>query len=343
LASLLAASHEMHMAQTTTAGTGIGAAPPPHNLKEGAGVHPMLPQSFRAGIQRDGELANRMARLFGAHSSTCPTSQAESPEKYLSAAGPRNVRAARVESVKGLGIDGCFGGSSSGLPSNELQEFIGQLGRKKLAKRVKRSGAGEDPVDAAAYPADFVRLHASAVAAIGVVVEELASELMERWREGIRRRCEQVQRSTGPDYDKDSLEVAVEEVIGGPLAPLTQCTNSDTLELIFREAALQVRGMDLGDLSVESGDWNHCDALLILSNRLEVLFGVVLDNSDHKERLMKVLWDERDRQQELRDERRAAEDVCRKELSRISKHVRRRVVKRSRAETTIKEGEVAEV
>ena len=265
LASLLAASHELHMQSHS---------PPPRPLlKEAVAMHPSLPLTFQDGIQRDGDLANRMAGIFGAHASLGHVEGGGGDEgdwagTYQSSTGPQNLRAARVETMSGGGMDGTRGGSSGGNASNELQEYIELMALQKLAKRAKRGDGGDGEAPPACLGGSM-SLHASAIAAMAVIVEELTSELMERWREGIRRRCD------GGGGGEGGLEKA----IGGPLAPLTEGDGQAWEEIVRREATLQARGMDLKGLPADkeeiSGVWHECEALLALSNRLEVTHRIV--------------------------------------------------------------------
>lgn len=224
------------------------------NLKEAAGVHPTLPQTMRAAILRDGDLGHRTARLFDCH---LPPPSHVDAEEFTSSVGPRSVLGARLEAVTGGGVDGTSGGATGGLPSNELQECIERLLRQKLAKRRRQ---GNEDIGA-------LRLHSSAVAAVGVVVEELATDMMERWRQAIRVRCDQARRQGDEGEGGGGFG---DEVVCGPFSSSLQSADMLDEDILFQAAAMQARGMDLQSLNVVGPLEDFEPLLPQLRNRMEV-------------------------------------------------------------------------
>jgi hypothetical protein len=277
MASLLAMSHELNMR-----GRDLDMSGAPEqsrvcrNLKVGPMVHPALPQTLREALLRDADLGHRTARLFDAHPVPGLDPFPGIPGEFESSAGPVGVRGARVEAVSGGGVDGTGGGVAGGLPSNELQEAIQRLLRQKLAKRRKsgREAAGS------------MRLHANAVAAVGVVVEELATDMAERWREAIRFRCE-LKRRRGGREGEGEVEVC------GPFAGSLQSPEELEEEELFQAAALQARGADLQSLYQEELDEDFDPLLQLLQNRMEVMHvrtHIISYHHPHQIRLLQQLY-----------------------------------------------------
>lgn len=256
---------------------------PRSNVKESCGDESgTLPMSLQEKRQKDSDVANRIASLFSAHSSTSQLSTSSDPPQSSShcedmgpSTGPRNVRSARLEQTDALGIDGTRGSSGSGLPSNDLQDFIQTLVKDKITKRMKRSRTGGVWTHKA-IPQGGHLLHGSAVTAVGIIVEELATDMMETWREKIKARFESKLRETGV-ASRGSVECD-EDVVCGPFATASSRDVTDEeKEEIYRAAALQVRGMDVGDVGKSPAEERSYTDLPLntLRNRMEV-FAITL-------------------------------------------------------------------
>jgi hypothetical protein len=114
-------------------------------------------------------------------------------------------------------------------------------------------------------------LHGSAVTAVGVIVEELATDMMETWREKIKARFESKLRETGV-IGRGSVECG-EDVVCGPFATASsRYVTDEEKEEIYRAAALQVRGMDVGDVGKSPAEERSYTDLPLhtLRDRMEV-------------------------------------------------------------------------
>ena len=250
---------------------------PSSQIPEHLGYHPVL---YQERMKSEPQLPFEILQLFHSHTTT------PSPDPQ-----PMTIHAARVEMTTpfGPGHDDVIG--MSGLPSNELQHYLQNFMKKKLHKNLQYKKLGN-------------KFHSTAVAAIGVIVEELTTDFMITWREKIQQRLTErkslssnVLVSEERDEQNQSKEVYEKQIhsilpqssqeillsMGGMLpGPLEYSTR-----LFERIATLQIRGADLKTRPE--------DLLLIIQNRLECLFGMKL-SEEHVEYLQYLLHEERIKQ-----------------------------------------------
>ena len=216
------------------------------------------PEMYQDRMKKNPELPFHISKLFNAHKSI--TNQPYETS-YLE---PTSVRTARVEMTTpyGSGHPELIG--ISGLPSNELQEYIKKLGQEKLKNNDK-------------YSILTKKLHPSALAAVGVIVEELTSDLMETWRQNIREKLKTVANRTSPS-PRDQLLSKQKQIYQNVIHSQLPNNLSDLLinqmdgmlpgpfeysnRLFERYAKLQIQGMSLH----EKDDKIVCT----LKNRMEV-------------------------------------------------------------------------
>lgn len=123
------------------------------------------------------QLPFNISTIFDVHSSIIDQ------DENISTLEPKSIRKSRVEMTIPYGTGNPEVIGISGLPSNELQEYIKTLSYQKLQNNEKYSVLSE-------------KFHPSALAAIGVIVEELTSDLMETWKKNIRQKL-----NTYSNYD----------------------------------------------------------------------------------------------------------------------------------------------
>ncbi len=220
------------------------------SVLEHRGYEPFL---FQDRLKSTPNLPFEMSQLFDQH---LPSHTEPSESSNLQ---PKTIRSARVEMTtpSGLGCDGAVG--ISGLPSNDLQEYVKHLSQLKIQQK---------------YPNLMERLHPSSLAAIGVIIEELSSDLMETWRKNLRSRYEYF--ASQSSFEREQNETTSEELLDSSIRSELPSSTRDLLismgglmsgpleystHNFERYAKLQIQGADISNL-------DH--TLQIVKNRLEV-------------------------------------------------------------------------
>jgi hypothetical protein len=257
-------------------------------IPEHLGYHPVR---YQDRVSSEPSLPFHITQLFDVHAGTSEHRHSH----------PNTIESARVEltSSYGSGSDDVIG--MSGLPSNELQNYLRFLLTKKLEKNEK-------------YQILQNRFHSSAVAAMSVVLEELTTHLIETWRENIRHTIQTRGESEEEEEEEEERETEEKEDRANSTtarARATDCLTSqlhsllpqsltDLLlsmggmlpgpleysnKLFERFAKLQIQGADLQSRPLQ-------DTLILLQNRLEILFGRKLSN-EQKDFLCYLLQEEK--------------------------------------------------
>jgi hypothetical protein len=250
--------------------------------------------TYRQRLDHDPSLPFRLSNLFNAHQ-PIPTSYGDVSVQHLeSDAEPKTIQVARAECVEPIAP--ILDTGEGPMPSTILQECIVNMSHRKALKRRK--------LDHLFTPC--------ALAAVAIVVEELATDLMETWRNRIREKLDlhgynskDVRMpSRSKETESGSYERCREEVPLDPSEsldttavsadrqqqpPSSPRASSQTGNIHYPLPALSyVVGCGLSDctekelyrfafLQVQGADLTNLDAVFnVLKNRVEVIMIILL-------------------------------------------------------------------
>lgn len=237
---------------------------PYESIPEHLGYHPVM---YQERLKSEPELPFKVSQLFNAHNSIDVK--------------PSTVESSRVEMTTPYGPGHHDVVGIGGLPTNELQHYV----RHFVAKKLKRSDK---------YKVLRNKFHPTAIAAIGVILEELATDFTETWRGNIQDALNEISTENNEthimsqseqmystqvysDLPSSSKEVMLS--LGGILPGPFQYSNV----LFEKYPKLQIQGANLQ---------NFNETLLIIKNRLECLFGRKLE-IEHENYLNFLLQEEK--------------------------------------------------